>query len=131
MKYRMVDVGFSYYHVKCERRTVGRVWRGSDDMWRATIHKEEGPPRATPSEAFAEGAARALGYRSAAALRARNVALKQRQRTEMERGMAVVRHFSAARTAEERLKVLDEVETAAELTGVLRAFTHSLRRRRA
>ena len=110
MRLTLKNHGYPYLKIMDGKRWIGRTYRAADGKYACVIGKRvlyEGA--SSHEQAFAEGAARWLGYDSAAALTAANAATRQRNADARDRARAAAQQYMSATTLEDRLAALDRI----------------------
>lgn len=125
--YRMVDHGFPYKKIMCGRKWVGRVCVHAEGGYLGIIGKDN-VRAATESAAFEEVAARALGYPSAAALLARNSAVRARKRAGRQALDALGQAFLHA-NVQTQVDMIDKFATTPQgATALVAAVARAIRK---
>jgi hypothetical protein len=110
MRYTLKDHGYPYKVICSNGKTVGRVYRHAETgMFHGKIGNVESPAQESEQGAFYEVAARAMGFASFAAYRAKKQVVQQADRVARHRASQLAREYMAAGSMEERFAVFDKL----------------------
>lgn len=109
--YRMKDEGYPWRTIYHARKKVGRVYKHSKGHWVGKIGIIE-VSGGTDVAAFEAAASRAMGFQSAAALRASNANIRRKKRIVNEVGNALANEY-LRRDFDGQMALLDKLPTEA------------------